>query len=146
MIEWALHKSNNQKAIMADASLIARSLTTTVEKIQPVKGIYQIMTLLVGNDYVAIAPIDVQKESSIIIPDEEPTVGIIVGVGPLVPEGMRLAFLVGHTVKFNPERPVCNLDGLYPFYGKARILLTRPHAILARLGGDVDVVEASDNK
>jgi hypothetical protein len=121
---------------MPDNDLLARSLTTTIEMIQPKKGVYQVSPLLIGNDYVAIAPIEVKKDSSIIVPDEESTIGIIVGIGPLVPEGMRTAFTIGNTVRFNPKTPICLLDGLYPFYNKARIVLTRFHSILAAVSGE----------
>jgi hypothetical protein len=121
---------------MSEDALLARSLTSVVEMIQPKKDKYQITPILVGNDFVAIAPIATKKESSIIVPDEEPTIGIIIGMGPLVPADMRTAFVVGNVVRFNPKQFICNLDGLYPAYGKARIVLTRYINILAAVPGE----------
>ena len=117
-------------------ALLERSFVDTVEMIQPKKGSYQITPIVVANDYVAIAPITVRKESSIVIPDEESVIGIIVGIGPLVPEEMRKAFVIGNTIRFSPKQPICNLDGLYPYYGKARISLTRYNNILAAVPGE----------
>jgi hypothetical protein len=116
---------------MAEDALLARSFVTVVETIQLKKGSYQITPVVVGNDYVAIAPIGVQKEHSIIVPDEESTIGIIVGIGPMVPKDICATFMIGNTVKFNPKQFICTLDGLYPRYGNARIILTRFHNILA---------------
>jgi hypothetical protein len=62
--------------------------------------------------------------------------GIIIGIGPLVPEDMKTAFVVGTTVRFSPKPTICNLDGLYAFYGKARILLVKYHNLLAAVDGE----------
>lgn len=120
----------------AEDALLARSFVDTIEMIQPKKGAYQITPIRIANDYVAIAPIAVQKESNIIIPDAEATIGIIVGVGPLVPEAMRTAFIVGSTVRFSPKQAICNLDGLYACYGNARILLLKYNNLLAAVDGE----------
>jgi hypothetical protein len=116
--------------------LLARSFVDTVEMIQPKKGSYQITQIGVANDYVAIAPIAVRKESNIIVPDEESVIGIIVGMGPLVPEEMKTVFAIGTTVRFSPKPVICNLDRLYAFYGKARILLVKYHNLLAAVDGE----------
>jgi hypothetical protein len=129
---------------MAEDALLARSFSAVIEMIQPKKDKYQVTPILVGNDFVAIAPITVKKESTIFVPDEEPTIGIIVGMGPLVPEGMRSAFVVGNVVKFNPKQFICNLDGLYQAYGKARVVLTRYINILAAVPGESVMVIGLD--
>jgi len=128
----------------AEEALLARSLITVVETIKPKGKSYQINPILVGNDYVAVAPLTIKKESSIVVPDEQPTIGIIVGIGPLAPEDWRAAFKVGSTIKFAPGQPICNLDKLYPFYGEARIILMRYTSILAAVPGESVVVTGFD--
>jgi hypothetical protein len=113
---------------------LAESMVSVVETIKPKKDVYQVSPILPGGDYIAIAPISVKKESSIVVPDEQPTVGIIVGVGPTTPEDWRVAFKVGSTVKFSGQ-PICNLDGLFPYYGQARIILVRYTSVLVAVPG-----------
>lgn len=95
-------------------------------------GTYSIKEIAVGCDYVAIAPIDKKEESSIIVPDEEPTIGIIVGIGPMVPVEMRSLFKIGDAIKFASKPQICKLDGMYSYYGDSRIVLTRYQNILVK--------------
>ena len=121
----------------AEDALLGRAFVdSVVEMIEPKKGSYLINPVRIANDYVAIAPVAVRKESSIVVPDEESVIGIIIGIGPLVPEDMKTAFVVGTTVRFSPKPTICNLDGLYAFYGKARILLVKYHNLLAAVDGE----------
>ena len=120
---------------MADKDLSQRAFASNVELIKPKNGVFQVTPLTIANDYVAIAPIATRCEGSIIIPDAEPTIGIIVGVGPLVNSDMHKTFSIGTAVKFTPSPVLCQLDNLYPFYGSARIVLLRCHNILAKLPG-----------
>ena len=118
-----------------EEALLAKSLVTTIETISPKGGSYQITPIRVGSDYVAIAPLTIKKEGSIIVPDDQPTTGIVVGIGPTTPQDWRDAFRVGDTVKYFGQ-PICNLDGLFPFYGKARVILVRYTSILVALAGE----------
>jgi hypothetical protein len=126
---------------MSENALLGRSFENTVEFIKPKNGVYQVTPIRVANDYVAIAPILSQKTSAIITIEEEPTIGIIVGIGPLVDEEMSNAFPIGSIVKFATKPAMCNLDNLYPTYGSVRIVLVRYSNIQAGVPGDAgDVV------
>ena len=113
--------------------VLSKAFENTIEFIKPKNGKYQITPIVVGNDYVAIAPLAVKKESSIFVPDEESTIGIVVGLGPLVLKELSDAFPIGSTVRFMPQQPICTLDGLYQPYGGAKIILTRHQNILAKV-------------
>ena len=134
---------------MSEDQLIGRAFEEmSVKMLEPKKnGVYQIMPIDVGNDYVAIAPVGTQRSSNIIVPDEESPIGIIVGIGPLVPEAIGKTFKVGSVVKFAPKPVVCNLDGLYSFYNDARIVLVRFQNILAIVpGGAVMTIGVDEAK
>jgi hypothetical protein len=112
-----------------------RVFASTTVMIEPQNGVYQITPILVANDYVAIVPIAARQDSSIIIPDAESTIGIIVGIGPTISDEMLANFPVGSTVKFAPLPIICNLDKIYPFYDSSRIILMRSQNILAAVPG-----------
>jgi hypothetical protein len=129
-----------------EEALLSRSFTTNVEVVQPRSGSYQVTPIVVGGDYIAIVPVAAQKSNSIIIPDAETTIGIIVGLGPLVNDAISSVFFVGSMVKFVPKQVICDLSGIYPFYGKSQVLLIRYNNILAKVPGDSVVVVSTDSK
>lgn len=111
--------------------LSQRAFASNVEYIKPKDGVYQISPLPIFGELVAIAPIVVQRMTSIIVPDAEPTIGIIVGMGPLVNPELIRCFPIGTVVKFVTIPIAGILDGLYPFYGDVRIVLMRYANVLA---------------
>jgi hypothetical protein len=129
-----------------EEALLSRSFISNVEVVQPQSGSYQVTPIIVGGDYVAITPIASQKSNSIIIPDAETTIGIVVGLGPLVDDAISSVFVVGSMVKFVPKQVICDLSGIYPFYGKSQVLLIRYNNILAKVPGDSVVVVGADAK
>ncbi|MCK9558124.1 MAG: hypothetical protein M0R50_08815 [Candidatus Cloacimonetes bacterium] len=118
-----------------EEALLSRSFTTTIETVQMGKKGYTITPIIVGGDYVAIAPIATQKANSIITLDTESTIGIVIGLGPLVDEKISSVFPIGSAVKFAPKPVICDLSGVYEAYGKTQVLLMRFNNILAKLQG-----------
>jgi hypothetical protein len=122
--------------VTVKSELLEESFASKTETIKPDKnGVYKVCDIIVGNDYVAIAPLAMKNESSIIMPDEESTIGIIVGLGLLIPEELSKVFKVGSVIKFSPLQPICTLTGFYSFYGNNKIILTRYQNLLTLMSG-----------